>query len=175
MAKAQSQYQHMVDGITLYNAKNHKLIARDCKIELPDLTPVTAEIQAAGKMKVPDPVQYEDITVKITIPGHSDDIEELTPAVNEELSLEARWSNKYVDTKTRRKKQAAHKVFMRGDITKYPGDKLEVATVTENEYEMSLSFFCRMKDSKTVDLIDRYNLEVIVNGKNLYAPINALL
>lgn len=175
MARAQSTYEHLVDGITLYNAKNHKLIARDCKIELPDLSPVTAEIQAAGKMKVPDPIQFEDITVKITIPGHSDDVKELTPAVNEELQLEARWVNKYIDTKTRKKKEASHKVFMYGDITKYPGDKLEVGTVTENEYEMSLSFYCRMKNSKTVDLIDRYNLEVIENGVNLYAPINALL
>lgn len=175
MAKAQNQYEHMVDGITLYNAKNHKEIARDCKIELPDLSPLTAEIQAAGKMKVADPVQYEDITVKITIPGHSDDIAELTPAIDEELRLEARWVNRYVDTKTRKKRVASHKVFMYGDITKFPGDKLEVGTVTENEYEMSLSFYCRMKNSKTVDLIDRYNLEVIVNGKNLYAPVNALL
>lgn len=149
-----------VTGSSLYIGD--KLVARDASITLPEITPLTAEMQAMGTMTMPIWELLENLELAISKIGVDLGFREaLTPGMN---SIEARFTQTQIDANGNAKTLMC-KAFCRGQSLTIPGITAEVGSPSENELTYSLTRYVLYVNGAEAIYIDRLAGKCRINGK----------
>lgn len=150
-----------VTGATLY--VENQLKARDCTINLPDINPMTVDVQATGTLTMPIWELLENLEmsfVKIGVDlGFKDS---LRPGVS---SVEARFTQTQTDANGKNKTIMC-KAFCTGMTSSIPGISVEVGSASENEIPFYLTRYLLFIDGKEAILVDKLAGIVRINGVN---------
>lgn len=148
-----------------------KLVARDVAITLPEVVPMTAELQAMGGLELPVWQLIEHMEAAITKIGLDHGLRgALTP---EAKSHEVRWVQTVTDA-TGNTKNVGCKAFLRGVPANLPEVSLEVASASEHETRIALTRYNLFVDGEEMWLVDRLAGIVRIAGKD-YANLDSLL
>lgn len=148
-----------------------KLVARDVGITLPEVAPMTADLNAMGTFSMPIWQLIDNMEAALTKIGLDLGMRSaLTPDMKQH---EARWVQTITDAngKTR---NVGCKAFMSGIPANLPEIGLEVGSASEHEVRMSLTRYNLFVDGQEVWLIDRLAGIVRIGGKN-YADLDSML
>lgn len=158
-----------VIGVTVYS--ENKLVARDTAITLPEVTPVTADLQAMGTFSLPIWQLLENMETAITKIGVDLGLRELiTPAMK---PLEFRWVQTVTDANGTTRNVGC-KAFIKGIPNKIPGISITMGEASENECTIATTRYNLFVDGQEMFLIDRLAGIVRIANKN-YAELNSLL
>lgn len=158
-----------VIGTTVYCSG--KLVARDTAITLPEITPVTADLQAMGTFSLPIWQLIENLETAITKIGADMGLREIiTPDMK---PLEFRWVQTITDANGTTKNVGC-KAFIKGIPNKIPGIGVTVGEASENECTIATTRYNLFVDGQEMFLVDRLAGIVRIAGKN-YADMNSLL
>ena len=158
-----------VIGVTAY--ANGKLVARDVAITLPEIVPVTADLQAMGTFSLPIWQLLEHMETAITKIGADMGLRDIIQP--DMKPLEFRWAQTVTDANGTTKNVGC-KAFIKGIPNKIPGISLTVGEASENECTIATTRYNLFVDGQEMLLVDRLAGVVRIAGKN-YADINSLL
>lgn len=148
-----------VTGATLYI--NGTLVARDCAITLPEITPMTAEVQAMGTMTQPIWELIENMEMTVTKIGVDLGFRQaIVPGVS---SIEARFTQTQTDANGKTKTIMC-KAFCKGQTLSIPGIAVEVGSASENEIPYALTRYQLFANGAEAILADRLAGKLRVNG-----------
>ena len=158
-----------VVGTTAY--RGGKLVGRDVAITLPEVTPVTSDLQAMGTFSMPIWALIEHMEAAITKIGVDEGLTALiTPDMDQ---IEFRWVQTVTDANGRTRNVGC-KAFIKGVPNKIPGVGLEVGSASEGETTIAVTRYALFVDGAEMWLIDRLAGIVRINGNN-YADISSML
>ena len=159
-----------VIGTTAY-FKN-TLVARDCALTLPDVTPMTVTMSIMGEVEIPIWQLIQNMQATITKVGV--DILEKTMISPTSAPIEFRWVQlvQKLDGTTA---EVGCKAFMNGFSTNVPGFGIEVGSASENDHVLNLMRYRLVIGGEEVVLIDRTAGKVVINGKDYTSGVNSLL
>ena len=158
-----------VSGCTTYN--DGVLTGRDVSIELPEITPATADLALMGTYSKPIWALIEDMAATFTRIGVDKGLGQmLRPGVQ---SMEVRWAQDSIDA-SGKPKTIGYKAFLTGEVRKIPGISLEVGSAVELPVEFGLTRYRLVADGQEICLIDRLAGKVVIDGKD-YANLSAYL
>ena len=158
-----------VIGTTVYC--NGKLVARDTTVTLPEVTPITADLQAMGTFSIPIWQLIENMESTINKIGADLGLRAIIKP--DMKQLEFRW----VQTITNANgvtKNVGCKAFIKGIPNKIPGIGVTVGEASENECTLATTRYNLFFDNQEILLIDRMAGIVRIGGKN-YADVNSML
>ena len=158
-----------VIGTTVYS--ENKLVARDTAITLPEVTPLTADLQAMGTFSLPIWQLLEHMEATITKIGVDMGLRDIIKP--DMKPLEFRWVQTVTDANGVTKNVGC-KAFIKGIPNKIPGIGLTVGEASENECTIATTRYNLFVDGQEVFLIDRLAGVVRISGRN-FANINSLL
>lgn len=148
------------------------LVAKDVVVTLPEVTPMTADIQAMGTHTIPIWQMLENMELAITKIGLDNGLRAMiTP---EPLALELRFVQNVTDANGA-SKAAGCKAFMRGVPSKIPGFGVTPGEASENEVTYNLTRYQLFVDGQEMFLIDRLAGIVRINGKDYMGAIGSML
>lgn len=150
----------------------NKLVARDVSATLPEVTPMTVDVQAMGTLSLPIWQLLENMEYSITKIGADMGLRSMIKP--EPLSLELR----FVQTVTGADgsaKNAGCKAFLKGIPNKIPGVGVEIGSASENECTYTVTRYQLMVDGSEMFLIDRLAGICRIAGKDYAAELNNLL
>lgn len=158
-----------VVGDTVYS--DNKLVARDVSITLPEITPMSADVQAMGTLSLPIWQLIEHMEAAITKIGVDAGLISLIKP--DMKPIEIRWVHTITDANGTTRNVGC-KVFLKGVPNKIPGIGLELGSASENEVTLGLTRYNLIVDGKEMWLIDRLAGIVRIDGKD-YADIGSML
>ena len=158
-----------VVGTTAYS--EGKLVARDTAITLPEVTPLTADLQAMGTFSLPIWQLIENMETAITKIGVDMGLSALIKP--DMKPLEFRWVQTVTDANGVTTNVGC-KAFIKGIPNKIPGIGVAVGEASENECTIATTRYNLFVDGQEMFLIDRMAGIVRIAGKD-YADINSLL
>lgn len=157
-------------GATAY--VSNTLVARDVAATLPEVTPLTADVQATGTLTLPIWQLLENLELAITKIGQDSGLRSMiTP---EAMAIELRFVQD-VTGSDGNTKQVGCKAFIRGIPSKIPGIGIEIGSASENECTYNCTRYQLYVDGEEMFLIDRLAGIVRINGKDYAADVNSLL
>lgn len=151
---------------------NSKRVARDVSISLPEVAPMTADVQAMGTMSIPVWQLIENMETTITKIGVDEGLRDLIRP--EKNTLEFRWVQTVTDA-AGVTKEVGCKAFVTGVPNKIPGISLEIGSASESEVTYMTTRYALYVDGKEVLLVDRLSGILRVNGKDYAKNLNSLL
>lgn len=158
-----------VIGDTVYC--ENKLVARDVSVTLPEITPMSADVQAMGTLSLPIWQLLEHMEAAITKIGADAG---LTALIKPDMKqIEIRW----VQTETGANgstRNVGCKAFLKGVPNKIPGVGLELGSASEGEVTIGLTRYVLHVDGKEMLHIDRLAGICRIDGKD-YADIGSML
>lgn len=158
-----------VIGATVYS--DGKLVARDTAFTLPEITPVTADLQAMGTLSLPIWQLIENMETAITKIGADMG---LSAIIKPDMKpLEFRWAQTITDANGITKNVGC-KAFIKGIPNKIPGIGVTVGETSENECTIATTRYNLFVDGQEMFLVDRLAGIVRIAGKN-YADTDSLL
>ena len=158
-----------VIGVTVYS--ENKLVARDTAITLPEVTPLTADLQAMGTYSMPIWQLLENMETAITKIGVDLGLREIiTPAMK---PLEFRWVQTVTDANGTTRNVGC-KAFIKGIPNKIPGIGITMGEASENECTIATTRYNLFVDGQEMFLIDRLAGIVRIANRN-YAELNSML
>ena len=158
-----------VIGTTVYS--EGALVARDTAITLPEVTPLTADLQAMGTFSLPIWQLIENMETAITKIGADMGLRGIIKP--DMKPLEFRWVQTITDANGTTKNVGC-KAFIKGIPNKIPGIGVTVGEASENECTIATTRYNLFVDGQEMFLIDRLAGIVRIAGKN-YADMNSLL
>ena len=147
------------------------LVARDTAITLPEVTPVTADLQAMGTFSLPIWQLIENMETAITKIGADMGLRALIKP--DMKPLEFRWVQTVTDANGTTKNVGC-KAFIKGIPNKIPGIGVTVGEASENECTIATTRYNLFIDGEEMFLIDRLAGIVRIAGKN-YGDMNSML
>ena len=156
-------------GVTVY-AEN-KLVARDSAITLPEITPMTTDLQAMGTFTLPIWQLIENMETTITKIGVDMGLRDIIKP--DMKPLEFRWAQTVTDANGTTKNVGC-KAFIKGIPNKIPGIGVTVGEASENECTIATTRYNLFVDGQEVFLIDRLAGIVRIDGKN-YSDFSSML
>lgn len=158
-----------VVGDTVYS--ENKLVARDVAITLPEITPMSADLQAMGTLSLPIWQLLEHMEAAITKIGVDEGLKSLIKP--DMKPLEIRWVHTVTDANGTTRNVGC-KAFLRGIPNKIPGIGLELGSASENEVTIGLTRYVLHVDGREMWYIDRLAGIIRIDGKD-YADIGSML
>ena len=158
-----------VIGTTAYS--EGKLVARDTAITLPEVTPLTADLQAMGTYSLPIWQLIDNMETAITKIGVDLGLRSIIKP--DMKPLEFRWVQTVTDANGVTKNVGC-KAFIKGIPNKIPGIGVTVGEASENECTIATTRYNLFVDGQEMFLIDRLAGVVRIAGKN-YSDMNSLL
>ncbi|MBO5953356.1 MAG: phage major tail tube protein [Oscillospiraceae bacterium] len=158
-----------VIGTTAYS--EGVLVARDTAITLPEVTPLTADLQAMGTFSIPIWQLIENMETAITKIGADMGLRSLIKP--DMKPLEFRWAQTVTDANGVTKNVGC-KAFIKGIPNKIPGIGVTVGEASENECTIATTRYNLFVDGQEMWLIDRMAGIVRIAGKN-YSDLDSLL
>lgn len=147
------------------------LVARDTAITLPEVTPVTADLQAMGTYSLPIWQLIENMETAITKIGADMGLRALIKP--DMKPLEFRWVQTVTDANGTTKNVGC-KAFIKGIPNKIPGIGVTVGEASENECTIATTRYNLFVDGQEMFLIDRLAGIVRIAGTN-YGDMNSML
>lgn len=158
-----------VVGDTVYC--DNKLVARDVAVTLPEITPMTADVQAMGTLSLPIWQLLEHMEAAITKIGVDEGLRALIKP--DMKPIEIRWVQTVTDANGNTRNVGC-KAFLKGVPNKIPGVGLEVGSASEGEVTIALTRFALFVDGAEMWEINRLAGIIRIDGKN-YADIGSML
>lgn len=149
-----------------------KLVARDCAITLPEITPVSVDLTAMGPMSLPVWQIIESMEASLTKVGIDLGLRSLIKP--DMKPLEFRWAQS-VTTAAGGTKTVGCKAFITGIPNKLPGISLEVGSATESEVTFAVTRYALFVDGEEYHLIDKLAGICRIAGTDYMQSVNALL
>lgn len=151
---------------------DNRLVGRNVETTLPEVTPVTAEIQALGTMSMPIWQLIEDMEFTITKIGIDSGLRDLMKP--QTVNLELRFVQNVTD-ENGLNTQKGCKAFLKGMSTKIPGLSGNVGEGSANEFTFSVMRYQLFVDGQELFLIDRFAGIVRIQGVDYTELMNSLL
>jgi phage tail tube protein FII len=156
-------------GVTVYS--QNTLVARDSAITLPEITPMTTDLQAMGTFSLPIWQLIENMETTITKIGVDMGLRDIIKP--DMKPLEFRWAQTVTDANGTTKNVGC-KAFIKGIPNKIPGIGVTVGEASENECTIATTRYNLFVDGQEVFLIDRLAGIVRIDGTN-YSDFNSML
>lgn len=156
---------------TVYD-ENNKLVARDVAVTLPEVTPMTADLQAMGTFSLPIWQLLEHMETALTKIGVDLGLRSLIKP--DMKPLEFRWAQTVTDANGYTKNVGC-KAFIKGIPNKIPGIALTVGSAVENELTFSTTRYALYVDGEEIVYIDRLAGIVRIDGTDYAKGANSLL
>lgn len=148
------------------------LVARDVSITLPEITPVSVDVQATGTLSLPVWQLLENLEQSITKIGLDKGLRALIKP--EPLSLESRFVQTVTDANGNTRNVGC-KAFTRGIPNKIPGIGIAMGESSENECTQTLTRYQLFVDGEEMFLVDKLAGIVRIAGKDYAQELNNLL
>lgn len=148
-----------------------KLAARDVAITLPELSPMSADLQAMGTFSLPIWQLLENMETTVTKIGTDEGFRAMIKP--DMKPFECRWVQTLTDANGHTRNVGC-KAFITGIPSKIPGIDLEVGKPSENEIPIATSRYVLYVDGKEMIYVDRFAGIVRIDGKD-YANLNSML
>lgn len=149
-----------------------QLVARDVAISLPEVTPMTADLQVMGTLSLPVWQLIENMEASITKIGVDLGLRALIKP--DMKPLEFRWVQTVTDANGVTKNVGC-KAFIRGIPNKIPAIGLEVGSASENEVTVTVTRYNLFVNGTEAFLIDRLAGICRIAGKDYAGDLNNLL
>jgi phage tail tube protein FII len=151
---------------------DNQLVARDVAVTLPEVTPMTADIQAMGTLSLPIWQLLEHMETAITKTGVDKGLGALIkPGMK---PLEFRWVQTVTDANGTTKNVGC-KAFIKGIPNKIPGIGLEVGATSEGEVTIATTRYALFVNGAEMFLIDRLAGIVRIDGVDYAGDLDAML
>lgn len=151
---------------------DNKLVAKDVEFSLPEISAVTADIEAMGTMSLPLWSRLEDLEYTITKIGVDMGLAALIEP--KQKTLEHRWAQTQIapdgNTKT-----VGCKAFLRGIPTTIPAIEVTNGEALELEVTYTVTRYQLFFDGKEILLVDRLTGDLRINGKDYSSGVKNLL
>lgn len=154
---------------TIYS--DGKLVARDVSVTLPEITPMTADLQAMGTFSIPIWQLIEHMETSITKIGIDEGFRSMIKP--DMKPFECRWVQTVNDANGHTKNVGC-KAFIKGVPSKIPGIGLGVGEASESEITIATVRYSLFVDGKEMFLVDRLAGIVRIDGKD-YADLSSML
>lgn len=155
---------------TVYS--ENQLVARDVAVTLPEVTPVTADVQAMGTLSLPIWQLLEHMETAITKVGVD---KGLTTLIKPGMKpLEFRWVQTVTDANGNTKNVGC-KAFIKGIPNKIPGIGLEIGSASESEVTIATTRYALFVDGAEMFLIDRLAGIVRIAGVDYAGDLDTML
>lgn len=163
-----------IDGSNLANTvySEGTLVAKDVVVNLPAVTPKTADLRAMGTLTMPMLGQIEAMEASITKIGVDKGLRKLVKF--ESKTLEFRWVKevKKADGSTA---VVGLKAFLRVTPKTIPGINVDPGNIGENELTYAVSRYQLFVDGEEYWLIDQLNQILRIDGVDYCKDIRSLL
>jgi P2 family phage contractile tail tube protein len=164
------EFKGPVSANTIYSG--NELCAKDSSVQLPAVTPITADYVAMGTMNLPVIGNIESMEMTITKIGTDVNLGKLVRP--EKQDIEVRWVQESVGNDGSTKLEGC-KAFLRAIPKGIPGLTTEIGSAMENEITYEVTRYQLFVNGKELFLIDRLSQILRVNGVDYYAKIRSLL
>lgn len=151
---------------------NGTLVARDVAITLPEVSPLTADLQAMGTFTMPIWQLLDNMEASLTKIGVDMGLRSLIKP--DMKPLEFRWVQTITDANGNTRNVGC-KAFIRGIPNKIPGISLEVGSASESEVTVSVTRYNLFVDGQEMFLIDRLAGRVRIAGKDYAEDMSSML
>lgn len=151
---------------------NNALVARDVAATLPEVTPITVDVQAMGTWSLPIWQLVEDMQFSITKIGIDMGLRSMLKP--EPLSMELRFVQTTTDANGNTKNSGC-KAFLKGIPISIPGIGVEIGSASENECTYSITRYQLVCDGVEMLLIDRLAGILRIGGKDYASELTNLL
>lgn len=148
------------------------LVARDVSATLPEVTPVTADVQAMGTLSLPIWQLIENMETAVTKIGVDMGLAALIKP--DMKPLEFRWVQTVTDANGNTQNVGC-KAFIKGIPNKIPGVSLAVGSASESEVTITTTRYSLIVGGNEVCLIDKLAGICKINGKDYAGDIGSLL
>lgn len=143
---------------------DNQLAARDVTMTLPEVTPLTADLQAAGTLTMPVWQLLDNMELAITKIGVDLGLRRLiTP---QPIAIEARWVQTVTDANGATRNVGC-KAFLRGVPNKIPGIALTPGEASENECTITIWNYRLVVDGVDYHNIGRFANKLVIAGVNV--------
>lgn len=149
------------------------LVATDTTVTLPEITFMTADVQAMGEMSIPLSNAIEDMEMSITKIGVDKNMTKLTSPGKK--SIEVRWVQDLIKSDGTVSAEGCKAFLSVSPVTLHPGASLEVGSATENELTYKVFRYKLVVDGEEILLVDRLAHTLKVNGKDYSKKYDSLL
>ena len=147
-------------------------MARDVSVTLPEVTPMTADVQAMGTLTIPIWQLLEHMETSITKIGAD---KGLAALIKPDMKpIEFRWVQTETDSGGNTKNVGC-KAFIKGIPNKIPGIGLEVGSTSEAEVTIATTRYNLFVGGKEICLIDKLAGICRINGKDYAGDISTML
>lgn len=154
---------------TVYVDKS--LVARDVAFTLPEVTPMTTDLQVMGTMTYPIWQLLDNMETTITKIGVDSGLRRsIKPGMHQ---YEFRWVQVVTDA-TGNTKNVGCKAFIKGVPNKIPGIGMTIGESSENEITIMTTYFALYVNGKEFIKINRLAGICKIDGKD-YANISSML
>ena len=150
----------------------NKLVARDVAATLPEVTAMTADVQAMGTLSLPVWQLIENMETAITKIGI--DLGFASLIKPDMKAIELRWVQTVTDA-SGNTKNVGCKAFIKAVPNKIPGVGLEIGSAIEGEITLTTTRYNLFVDGKEICLIDNLSGICRINGKDDAGDIGSLL
>ena len=158
-----------VVGTTVYS--DGKRVARDTTVTLPEIAPVTADLQAMGTFTLPIWQLLEHLETVVNKIGADEGFRAMIKP--DMKPFEVRW----VHTETNASGQTRNvgcKAFITGIPSKIPGLELTVGNTSEGDIPIATARYVLYVDGKEMVYIDKFAGICRIDGKD-YANLDSML
>ncbi len=150
----------------------NKLVARDVAATLPEVTPMTADLQAMGTLSLPIWQLLEHMETSLTKIGVDLGLAALIKP--DMKSIEFRWVQTVTDA-SGNTKNVGCKAFVKGIPNKIPGVGLEIGSPIEGEVTIATTRYGLFVDGVEICLIDKLSGICRIYGKDYAGDIGSML
>lgn len=160
-----------IEADTIY--VENKLVASDMSVTLPEVTFMTADVQAMGEMSIPLTNAIEDMEMSITKIGVDKNMTKLTAPGKK--SIEIRWVQDIIKSDGTVKPEGCKAFLTVSPVTLAPGASLEIGSASENDLTFKVFRYKLVVGGEEVLLVDRLAHKIKVNGKEYSKKYDSLL
>lgn len=160
-----------IEANTLY--VNGRLVASDTNVTLPEITFMTADVNAMGTMSIPLNNAIEDMEFSINKVGVDKNMTVLTAPGKK--TIEVRWVQDVIKPDGTTKAEGCKAFINCAPITLHPGASLEIGSSTENDLTYKVTRYKLVVGGEEILVVDRLAHTLKVNGVDYSRQYDSLL
>lgn len=160
-----------IEADTIY--VNKKLTATDTNVTLPEVTFLTADINAMGTMSIPLMNAIDDMEMTISKSGIDKKMTTLTAPGKKQI--EVRWVQDRIKSDANVEAEGCKAFLTVSPVTLHPGASLEIGSASENDLTFKVFRYRLVVNGEEILLVDRLSHKLKVNGKDYSKKYDKML
>lgn len=160
-----------IEADTIY--VNKKLAATDTNVTLPEVTFLTADINAMGTMSIPLLNAIDDMETTISKSGIDKHMTVLTAPGKKQI--EVRWVQDRIKSDATVEAEGCKAFMTVSPVTLHPGASLEIGSASENDLTFKVFRYRLVVNGEEILLVDRLAHKLKVNGKDYSKKYDKML